>query len=186
MRLKAELFPYDDLDVNDGLESLNRVGLITRYERGDMRVIAIPKWLKHQQPNIREPISELPPDGSGTVPAPDEHTGKGREGKGKEGVLASLVVFERFWLVYPRKTAKDAARKEWLRLNPDEPLTELMIAKVYAFIASPQWTKDGGQYIPHARTWLHQRRWEDDVVQPASVQGVAVARKDQARARYGV
>jgi hypothetical protein len=26
---------------------------------------------------------------------------------------------------------------------------------------SSQWLKEGGQFIPHARTYLHQKRWED-------------------------
>jgi DNA replication protein DnaC len=28
---------------------------------------------------------------------------------------------------------------------------------------SPQWTKDGGQFIPHAATWLNQERWNDEL-----------------------
>ena len=32
---------------------------------------------------------------------------------------------------------------------------------------TPQWTKDNGQYIPNASTWLNQRRWEDEVTGPA-------------------
>jgi hypothetical protein len=28
--------------------------------------------------------------------------------------------------------------------------------------ACPDWTRDSGQYIPHAATWLNQRRWEDE------------------------
>jgi len=28
---------------------------------------------------------------------------------------------------------------------------------------SEQWTKDNGQYIPHAATWLNGRRWEDEL-----------------------
>ena len=28
---------------------------------------------------------------------------------------------------------------------------------------SPQWTRDGGQFIPHPATWLNQERWEDEV-----------------------
>jgi hypothetical protein len=183
LRLKAALFPYDDLDINDGLESLHRVGLITRYERGNVRVIGIPTWLKHQQPHIREAISELPGPDPSTEQARDEPPRKGREGNGdQEGVRITLTLFERFWSVYPRKTAKDAARKEFIRIGADEAKTDAMIAKVNAYKASPQWTKDGGQYVPHARTWLHQKRWEDEVDGPASP---TAPRDDSARKRYG-
>lgn len=181
-RLKASLFPYDDLDVNDGLESLHRVGLITRYERGEVRVISIPTWLKHQQPHIREPLSDLPSSSADPVPEPDRPVGKGREGNGKEGVLGALARFERFWSLYPRKTAKDAARKEWLKLQPNDELTETIVGKVQAYKASPQWLKDDGQYIPHARTWLHQKRWEDEV----GVTGTPAPRGiDPVKAKYG-
>ena len=33
-----------------------------------------------------------------------------------------------------------------------------------------QWTRDGGQYIPHPATWLNQRRWEDEIPVNAPVQ----------------
>lgn len=73
-----------------------------------------------------------------------------------------LERFERFWAVYPRKTAKDTARKEFIRLAPDDAMTDAMVAKVRQARASAQWLKDDGQFIPHARTWLHQKRWEDE------------------------
>ena len=28
---------------------------------------------------------------------------------------------------------------------------------------SAQWTKDGGQFIPHPATWLNGCRWEDEM-----------------------
>ena len=27
---------------------------------------------------------------------------------------------------------------------------------------SAEWTRDCGQYIPHAARWLNDRRWEDE------------------------
>jgi len=70
--------------------------------------------------------------------------------------------FERFWSGYPRKVGKDAAWKTWGRLKPTDSLTEHIIAAVSMQAKSPQWTKDGGQFIPHPRTWLHQGRWQDE------------------------
>lgn len=69
--------------------------------------------------------------------------------------------FERLWAVYPRKVAKGAALVEWRRIEPDDALTESMITAVEAQKKSSQWRKDGGQFIPHPRTWLHQKRWLD-------------------------
>jgi hypothetical protein len=74
--------------------------------------------------------------------------------------------FERFWSVYPRKEGKDAAWREWLKRSPADDLLETMIAAVQRQKASPQWRKDGGQFIPQPRTWLHQGRWQDEPQSP--------------------
>jgi hypothetical protein len=80
--------------------------------------------------------------------------------------------FERFWDAYPRKTAKKAAWIEWQRLKPppDEAFIDRALSAIQQQIGSAQWRKDGGQYIPHPKTWLHQGRWEDqdDAVAPAA------------------
>lgn len=159
-RLKAALFPYDDLNLEEGLGRLANAGLIMRYDGNGQRLICIPTWAKHQQPHIRESVSDLPPPGASTVLPPVEHPGKGREGsRNGSGVLRDR--FERFWASYPRKVGKDAAWKEWLKRSPSEVLTSDIIASVRLQAASLQWKKDGGQYIPHPRTWLSQGRWQD-------------------------
>ena len=72
--------------------------------------------------------------------------------------------FERFWAAYPNKVGKDAARRVWRQLAPDNDLTDRMVAAVEQHCASAQWRKDGGQFIPHPRTWLKQGRWKDEGV----------------------
>lgn len=72
--------------------------------------------------------------------------------------------FERWWLEYPKKVGKDAAWREWLKRSPSDDLTNQMIAKVREQRTSRDWLKDGGQYIPHPRTWIHQGRWQDETV----------------------
>lgn len=159
-RLKAALFPYDDLNLEEGLGCLVNAGLIMRYDGNGQRLICIPTWAKHQQPHIRESVSDLPPPGASTVLPPVEHPGKGREGsRNGSGVLRDR--FDRFWAAYPRKVGKDAAWKEWLKHAPTEAFTETAITAVQQQVESPQWKKDGGQYIPHPRTWLSQGRWQD-------------------------
>lgn len=69
--------------------------------------------------------------------------------------------FERAWAVYPRKTAKGAAWKAWLLLNPNPSLAELIIAKVALYKGTEQWKKEKGQFIPHFSTFLNQRRFDD-------------------------
>ncbi len=71
--------------------------------------------------------------------------------------------FTRFWEQYPRKVGKGAAERVWDRLKPSLELEQTMLAAIARTKASPQWLKDAGQFIPHPKTWLQERRWEDEV-----------------------
>lgn len=72
--------------------------------------------------------------------------------------------FNRFWQAYPRKRGKGQAEKAWCNLqpSPNETLLETMLAALACARDSPDWHKDGGQFIPHPATWLNGKRWEDD------------------------
>ena len=69
--------------------------------------------------------------------------------------------FERFWSCYPRKVGKGNARKIFAKLKPSEEMLGRMIRAVELAKQSPQWQREGGQYIPYPATWLTQERWED-------------------------
>lgn len=73
--------------------------------------------------------------------------------------------FSVFWLAYPKKQDKQNALKAWKKLNPDAETQRKMILAIQAQRASPQWQKDGGQFIPMPSTWLNGRRWEDQPTQ---------------------
>lgn len=70
--------------------------------------------------------------------------------------------FESFWKAYPRKVAKEAAWKAFQKHKPDDALLSTMLSALNVQKASEQWTKASGQFIPHATTWLNQKRWEDE------------------------
>ena len=72
--------------------------------------------------------------------------------------------FERFWAAYPRKVAKQAALVEWQRLKPTDTQLADMLAAIAVQAQSEQWQKDGGQFIPHPRKWLHQGQWADEPI----------------------
>lgn len=59
-RIKMEIFPADSVDVDECLTQLHMAGLILRYTVDDARYIAIPQFLKHQNPHHREAASEIP------------------------------------------------------------------------------------------------------------------------------
>lgn len=65
-RIKAEVFPYDDVNLDHLLWDLTRAGLIRRYLVGSQPLIDIPTWHAHQRPRLDEAESELPEYASGT------------------------------------------------------------------------------------------------------------------------
>ena len=77
-------------------------------------------------------------------------------------------VFQKFWQAYPRKTAKKKASDIFKRLRVDDALLASMLTALRAQGGTDQWKRG---IIPHAATWLNQRRWEDEVT-PVNVRTV--------------
>ena len=71
--------------------------------------------------------------------------------------------FPEFWDAYPRKIGKGAARKSWTRIKPNPELQQKILDSVAEHTYSHNWTREGGQYIPHPVTFLNQERWDDEV-----------------------
>jgi len=116
------------------------------------------------QPEGNSPVSSLQSPGNTPPKAP-----KGAEPVG----------FDEFWKTYPKKVAKPAAMKAWRRINPNDETFRKIMESVKSQSVSADWTKDGGQYIPHPATYLNGRRWEDDVLFSTDTKG-ELLRKIQA------
>jgi len=71
--------------------------------------------------------------------------------------------FEEFWETYPKKQGKAMALKAWVKLEATKELRLKILDAVKAQLSLPQWTKEGGQFIPLPASWLNGRRWEDEV-----------------------
>lgn len=106
---------------------------------------------------------------------------KAEANKSTERAREAEARFDRFWKAYPRKTAKQDAAKAFARLNPDEALLETMLSALEKQKQSAQWTRDGGQYIPHPATWINGKRWTDEVTQAraAPLRPVSAQQYDQ-------
>ena len=80
--------------------------------------------------------------------------------------ISTAVSFDRFWAIYPRKVAKQAALRAWKRLKAREQATALdaLPAHIKFWGASER----SREYIPHAATWLNGCRWEDEIEAPKS------------------
>jgi len=65
-KLKAEILPYDDCDVEAMLCMLAERGFIQRYQVDGERFIQVVNFTKHQNPHVKESAS--------SIPAPDKHS----------------------------------------------------------------------------------------------------------------
>lgn len=100
-RIKTDIFPYDTVDVDKGLSQLQSAGFITRYEVGELKVIEIKTFTKHQRITGSEAktVSELPAPPKALI-IKEQSEGNtedefgntletlrttGKEGKGREG-----------------------------------------------------------------------------------------------------
>ena len=69
--------------------------------------------------------------------------------------------FSDFYKLYPNKKGKENARIMWSRLTEKE--RELAHAWLIRYIAYWKQKEIEKQFLPHPATWLHQKRWEDDI-----------------------
>lgn len=103
MKIKAQLFPYEQVDVEHLLTELS-CGFIERYEANGKKYIKINKFSKHQHPHKNEPNSELPdqkPSDSGKIGSTPSKTRvtrsknrATREKSGAHGLDTSNLILE--------------------------------------------------------------------------------------------
>jgi len=79
-------------------------------------------------------------------------------------------LFQSVKAVYPRQHNVAQAWVAWqeLRPQPDVALVARMLETLKWQTREPSWTKDGGQFVPLFRTWIRDRRWEDEPFEPQS------------------
>ncbi len=91
-----------------------------------------------------------------------------RPGESSTNSLTSDAEFDfgEFWTVYPRKTAKDAARKAYASARKRGTHEEILDGAVaYRDECRREQTQD--RFIAHASTWLNQGRWKDHLETPS-------------------
>lgn len=76
----------------------------------------------------------------------------------------NLDGFQTFWELYPRHEDKANASAEWRKLSKDD--REAVFADLPSRKTSKAWTKDGGEFVLLAKTYLKNRRWEDEIALP--------------------
>ena len=79
----------------------------------------------------------------------------------KQPSAAVLEWFAKFRAVYPRPTGMSKAKEIWIAMAPSAMLAEIIISRVEVF-KQTTWFGRTQDKIPHAITFLRQRRWEDE------------------------
>ena len=99
--------------------------------------------------------------------------------KEKENEKAKESLFAQFWAAYPKRKDKAKAQKAFSKLCPNEQLLAEILAALDWQKQSPDWLKNGGQFVPYASSYLNGRRWEDE-----PPQNDAPARSDTPKLRW--
>lgn len=70
-----------------------------------------------------------------------------------------IETFNTFWNLYPRRVNKHQAKKCFFKLNSKDYEKVIYATKVF----SQEQSNTEERFIPHASTWLNQKRYEDYV-----------------------
>lgn len=138
-RIKAELFPFDAVEIPELAVELNGQKLIVLYEAGGQQYLAIPTFPKHQRPHPKEAQSELPqpPNVSSTCDKAVEINGE----QGKK--TASCAFPSSNPLILQSSNPSPASREKPRRFVPPT------VDEVAAYCAERKNGVDPEQFIAH-------------------------------------
>lgn len=169
--LKTSIIPFDNIDFSRVLDALSTRGFIVKYIVENEEYGYIPSFLTHQVINNRESDSILPipsPDNiltretyvdnaSSTPLVQDKGERKGKERKGKEGVL---IEFEVFWDDYDKKVGdKEKLKKMWNSLSDEEQALAISHIKKY------KQAQPNKKYRKDPATYLNNKSFNDEIIQ---------------------
>src|SRR5262249_9589572 len=94
---------------------------------------------------------------------------------GEFEIATKEAAFEAFWEKWPRKQMKLRALGNWKRIPISEYIP--LMAGLEKWLKSDQWRRG---VIPHAATWLNEKRWQDeDIAEFGKTNGAAPVLSDE-------
>ena len=114
--------------------------------------------------NLQDRLAVGLPKGKDTLSTPSKEgqgTPKNKSKDKSKDKNLDEAPFLTFWNAYPigKKVGKDAAAKAWIKAKP---VLADVLAALHWQKRSWDWTKEGGQFVPHPSTYLNQGRWKDE------------------------
>lgn len=179
-KIKIDVFPADNLDIDAMLQQLHDTKFIQRYEVDGAKFIQITSWDKHQNPHHTEKASEIPGvNGEVTVKAPlkPKEAPKQDGGNLADSLIPDSLIpdseksagkpadppgFAEFWKTWPsndRKQAKGKCLDAWKKAHAERDAA-LILAHVESLKLSQSWRKNGGEFVPAPLVYLNNKRWE--------------------------
>lgn len=183
--LRPRLFPLRlsqvrEAELSRWIAECEKAGLLRLYVVDGKQYLQLEKWeqgraLKSKCPdppadvcsrehlladaNIGKQMSPIPTPVPTTTPIPISTPTPPVEGGSKSPTSG----FDAFWSAYPRRVAKPDTQKAWASAQNKcaEILPEILTSIAKARV-SFEWTKQGGQFIPHPATWLNRHGWKDE------------------------
>lgn len=176
--IKGTCFPFRDRmtnkDIEKGLAELAGAGCVALYKADGKPYLYFPNWEQHQR--VRQKVSKCPspadcdedndsaadcgelPQGAARIQNPESRILNPESRNNTRDFEGEFLIF---WEAYPRKAgnkqkALQAFKKAGVSLD-------VLLEAIEAQKNTPQWQKDGGQFIPYPTTWLSGRRWEDEI-----------------------
>ena len=169
-RIKAEVLPYDDYDVDSALSALVNSGHILRYAVDNVAYIQIVNFEKHQRPHIKETASTIPEQastGNSRAKTPDSLNliPDSLNLDSLNPITTSRKPrFAEWWDVYDKKVDRKKCEMKWGRLKWEklgiEP-DDLIADALNRHANCAKWP----QYQSNPLTYLNGEKWDDEIQQ---------------------
>jgi hypothetical protein len=180
-RLKIQLLPYDECNIEKIVNDLDKSGLIRLYSVHENKYIKIVNFEKHQNPHKNER------DAGTEIPDIDENDFQNNELKNiqknpeQDGTdradslilnpdscflnpdlceINPLFGFEEFWLIYDKKVARQKSEKEWAKIGVNEQLLQTIILATRNYVKA----KPDKQFRKDPERWIKNQCWNDEIV----------------------
>ena len=169
-RIKAEVFPYDNCNIEKLLKQLLDKNFLFLYTVNNENYIQILNFKKHQNCHVKEVESTIPApclNGVEIEQAPNQHEMSRAESpllNPESPLLNPEDDFLLFWKLYPNKAEKQYAFKCWKKNKEKRPPIEIILKSVQKQI---DWRKNAnGEFRPEWKnpaTWINRGCWEDEL-----------------------
>ena len=77
----------------------------------------------------------------------------------QEREVVAEELFAEFWAQWPKRVAKEGAKRAWRQLSRMEQQKAITTLSAHV----KKWSEDDPRFIPHAATWLNGKRFNDEL-----------------------